>query len=229
MVFNVAEDEETGVLLLGGKAGQMRVERHGSMGAGKVVKIVMWQVEGDDDAQIAEDEETGVLLCGVGGRRSGGGDGLSRREGERFWPTPACTAPAAQCPALPPALCPASHPGRRPATHSAPCSASTPASLLLCSAPCPMPRLTPLTPTRPYPVAVPRTLPHAPPHAPCPTPPCFPVAAPCLTRLPLAPPWPPPPFCCAPGFGEVKKRVRTTAGGSTGSVRNLRIREDTAK
>mmetsp|Transcript_13894 Transcript_13894/g.29996 ORF Transcript_13894/g.29996 Transcript_13894/m.29996 type:complete len:564 (-) Transcript_13894:480-2171(-) len=33
----------------------------------------------------------------------------------------------------------------------------------------------------------------------------------------------------AAGFGEVKKRVRTTAGGSTGSVRNLRIREDTAK
>jgi pre-mRNA-processing factor SLU7 len=32
-----------------------------------------------------------------------------------------------------------------------------------------------------------------------------------------------------PGFAEVKKRVRTTAGGSTGSVRNLRIREDTAK
>ncbi len=31
------------------------------------------------------------------------------------------------------------------------------------------------------------------------------------------------------GFGEVTKRVRTTAGGSTGSVRNLRIREDTAK
>ncbi|PNW85593.1 hypothetical protein CHLRE_03g194000v5 [Chlamydomonas reinhardtii] len=31
------------------------------------------------------------------------------------------------------------------------------------------------------------------------------------------------------GFGEVKKRVRTTAGGSTGSVRNLRIREDIAK
>eukprot|EP00201_Polytomella_parva_P021530 CAMPEP_0175042336 /NCGR_PEP_ID=MMETSP0052_2-20121109/2500_1 /TAXON_ID=51329 ORGANISM="Polytomella parva, Strain SAG 63-3" /NCGR_SAMPLE_ID=MMETSP0052_2 /ASSEMBLY_ACC=CAM_ASM_000194 /LENGTH=529 /DNA_ID=CAMNT_0016305123 /DNA_START=67 /DNA_END=1653 /DNA_ORIENTATION=+ len=30
-------------------------------------------------------------------------------------------------------------------------------------------------------------------------------------------------------FGEVKKRVRTTAGGSTGSVRDLRIREDTAK
>lgn len=30
-------------------------------------------------------------------------------------------------------------------------------------------------------------------------------------------------------FQEVKKRVRTTAGGSTGSVRNLRIREDTAK
>jgi hypothetical protein len=27
----------------------------------------------------------------------------------------------------------------------------------------------------------------------------------------------------------VKKRVRTTAGGSTGSVRNLRIREDIAK
>lgn len=38
--------------------------------------------------------------------------------------------------------------------------------------------------------------------------------------------------CCppaSPAFGEVKKRVRTTAGGSTGSVRNLRIREDTAK
>lgn len=32
-----------------------------------------------------------------------------------------------------------------------------------------------------------------------------------------------------PGFGEVKKRVRTTAGGASGSVRNLRIREDTAK
>ncbi|GFH13758.1 Slu7 domain-containing protein [Haematococcus lacustris] len=31
------------------------------------------------------------------------------------------------------------------------------------------------------------------------------------------------------GFSEVKKRVRTVAGGSTGSVRNLRIREDTAK
>jgi hypothetical protein len=30
-------------------------------------------------------------------------------------------------------------------------------------------------------------------------------------------------------FGDVKKRVRTTGGGSTGSVRNLRIREDTAK
>jgi hypothetical protein len=37
----------------------------------------------------------------------------------------------------------------------------------------------------------------------------------------------PPPLPAA--FGEVKKRVRTTAGGSTGSVRNLRIREDTAK
>lgn len=33
----------------------------------------------------------------------------------------------------------------------------------------------------------------------------------------------------AAGFAEVKKRVRTVAGGSTGSVRNLRIREDTAK
>lgn len=43
---------------------------------------------------------------------------------------------------------------------------------------------------------------------------CRRVAAPC--RPPAA-------------FGEVKKRVRTTAGGSTGSVRNLRIREDTAK
>ncbi|CAA7028070.1 unnamed protein product [Microthlaspi erraticum] len=31
------------------------------------------------------------------------------------------------------------------------------------------------------------------------------------------------------GFGKVEKRVRTTGGGSTGSVRNLRIREDTAK
>eukprot|EP01025_Chloroclados_australasicus_P057074 TRINITY_DN7104_c0_g2_i12.p1 TRINITY_DN7104_c0_g2~~TRINITY_DN7104_c0_g2_i12.p1 ORF type:complete len:350 (-),score=52.86 TRINITY_DN7104_c0_g2_i12:1255-2304(-) len=31
------------------------------------------------------------------------------------------------------------------------------------------------------------------------------------------------------GFAEVKKRVRTTAGGASGSVRNLRIREDTAK
>jgi pre-mRNA-processing factor SLU7 len=30
-------------------------------------------------------------------------------------------------------------------------------------------------------------------------------------------------------FQEVKRRVRTAAGGSTGSVRNLRIREDTAK
>ena len=31
------------------------------------------------------------------------------------------------------------------------------------------------------------------------------------------------------GFNKVEKRVRTTAGGATGSVRNLRIREDTAK
>ncbi|MEW5309663.1 MAG: hypothetical protein WDW38_001533 [Sanguina aurantia] len=31
------------------------------------------------------------------------------------------------------------------------------------------------------------------------------------------------------GFAEVTKRVRTTAGGATGSVRNLRIREDVAK
>lgn len=30
-------------------------------------------------------------------------------------------------------------------------------------------------------------------------------------------------------FAETKKRVRTAGGGSTGSVRNLRIREDTAK
>lgn len=30
-------------------------------------------------------------------------------------------------------------------------------------------------------------------------------------------------------FGKVEKRVRTTGGGATGSVRNLRIREDTAK
>ncbi len=32
-----------------------------------------------------------------------------------------------------------------------------------------------------------------------------------------------------PGFAKVEKRVRTAGGGSTGSVRNLRIREDTAK
>ena len=31
------------------------------------------------------------------------------------------------------------------------------------------------------------------------------------------------------GFGKVEKRVRTVGGGSTGTVRNLRIREDTAK
>lgn len=31
------------------------------------------------------------------------------------------------------------------------------------------------------------------------------------------------------GFGQVKMRIRTTGGGATGSVRNLRIREDTAK
>jgi pre-mRNA-processing factor SLU7 len=31
------------------------------------------------------------------------------------------------------------------------------------------------------------------------------------------------------GFGEVKKRLRTPGGGATGTVRNLRIREDTAK
>ncbi|KAK1407616.1 hypothetical protein QVD17_39236 [Tagetes erecta] len=31
------------------------------------------------------------------------------------------------------------------------------------------------------------------------------------------------------GFAKVEKRVRTTGGGSTGTVRNLRIREDTAK
>lgn len=33
----------------------------------------------------------------------------------------------------------------------------------------------------------------------------------------------------AAGFAKLEKRVNTTAGGSTGSVRNLRIREDTAK
>eukprot|EP00891_Asterochloris_glomerata_P005626 jgi/Astpho2/5626/e_gw1.00079.34.1_t len=33
----------------------------------------------------------------------------------------------------------------------------------------------------------------------------------------------------ADGYGKVEKRVRTTGGGATGSVRNLRIREDTAK
>jgi Pre-mRNA splicing Prp18-interacting factor len=31
------------------------------------------------------------------------------------------------------------------------------------------------------------------------------------------------------GFAKLEKRVRTTGGGSSGSVRNLRIREDTAK
>ena len=31
------------------------------------------------------------------------------------------------------------------------------------------------------------------------------------------------------GFAKVEKRVRTAGGGSTGTVRNLRIREDTAK
>ncbi|KAK8670947.1 hypothetical protein V6N13_037559 [Hibiscus sabdariffa] len=30
-------------------------------------------------------------------------------------------------------------------------------------------------------------------------------------------------------FAKVEKRVRTTGGGSTGTVRNLRIREDTSK
>ena len=37
------------------------------------------------------------------------------------------------------------------------------------------------------------------------------------------------PFLSAAGYGKVEKRVRTTGGGATGSVRNLRIREDTAK
>lgn len=41
---------------------------------------------------------------------------------------------------------------------------------------------------------------------------------------PLPPPLPP-----SPAFGTVKKRLRTAGGGSTGSVRNLRIREDIAK
>lgn len=36
-------------------------------------------------------------------------------------------------------------------------------------------------------------------------------------------------MCMRAGFGKVEKRVRTTAGGASGSVRNLRIREDTAK
>ena len=36
-------------------------------------------------------------------------------------------------------------------------------------------------------------------------------------------------FLSAAGYGKVEKRVRTTGGGATGSVRNLRIREDTAK
>lgn len=48
------------------------------------------------------------------------------------------------------------------------------------------------------------------------------------------PPVPKVPSCAAPvllpaGFAKVEKRVRTAGGGSTGSVRNLRIREDTAK
>lgn len=33
----------------------------------------------------------------------------------------------------------------------------------------------------------------------------------------------------ATGFGQVERRVRSAGGGSTGTVRNLRIREDTAK
>ena len=36
------------------------------------------------------------------------------------------------------------------------------------------------------------------------------------------------PYAC-PGFGKLEKRVRTAGGGASGSVRNLRIREDTAK
>ena len=44
--------------------------------------------------------------------------------------------------------------------------------------------------------------------------------------LPPNGPFPPP---LPPGFAKVEKRVRTAGGGSTGSVRNLRIREDTAK
>lgn len=36
-------------------------------------------------------------------------------------------------------------------------------------------------------------------------------------------------LCAVVGYGKVEKRVRTTGGGATGSVRNLRIREDTAK
>jgi hypothetical protein len=52
----------------------------------------------------------------------------------------------------------------------------------------------------------------------------------CLFQPAHPVPFPSPsPSSCRTAFGEVKKRVRTTAGGSTGSVRNLRIREDTAK
>ena len=36
-------------------------------------------------------------------------------------------------------------------------------------------------------------------------------------------------WCFPAGFGKLEKRVRTTGGGASGSVRNLRIREDTAK
>jgi hypothetical protein len=50
-----------------------------------------------------------------------------------------------------------------------------------------------------------------------------------LMRLrPASSALPPPPLSRA-GFAKVEKRVRTAGGGSTGSVRNLRIREDTAK
>lgn len=48
----------------------------------------------------------------------------------------------------------------------------------------------------------------------------------CPSRPPLSNSTHPPPSAA---YGDVKKRVRTAGGGSTGSVRNLRIREDTAK
>lgn len=209
-----------------------------------------------------------------GGGKEIRGDGLSRREGERFgYPCLHCPCRSVPCPA--PCIMPCRTPWPTPCHALCPTLclyACTPVALLRtmphapphalnpmppfprCCAPHPTPwpalTLSPLHHPA-SPVAVPRPMPHAPPHALNPMPPsprcCAPhptacpasrphpytTLLPCCCPLPRAlTPYtalPPPLVCCAPGFGEVKKRVRTTAGGSTGSVRNLRIREDTAK